>query len=69
MCENQNSECDTNNKLLVRKTHEYEYQNSEPTLECQAQIDVYKMFIFFHDFFLSCFTTIMTFGKSLITIV
>ena len=47
MSENENSECDTNNKLLVRKTHEYEYQNSEPTLECQAQIDVYKMFISF----------------------
>ena len=29
----------------------------EPTLECQAQIDVYKMFTFFHDFFLSCFMT------------
>ena len=23
----------------------------EPTLECQAQIDIYKMFTFFHEFF------------------
>ena len=29
-----------------------------------TKIDVYKMFIFFHNFFLSCFTT-MTFGKTI----
>ena len=34
----------------------------EPTLECQAQIDIYKMFTFFHDFFI-LFYDIMTFGK------
>ena len=48
---------------IATEKQTWQEKTIEPTLECQAQIDIYKMFTFFHEFFFILFYDIMTFGK------